>query len=140
METVNHVLDFTKLSGGAKAGAAEAVIRPVQYAYFQKYLSYLFNRDTRVDLAQLIEEATEGCWIGHRARNSSEIGSVYSPQKDEDKSAQNVFLGSQVETVVDIAYRSQVSTSPLSSCSLYVTKFLFRVGMFFAKREVLDAV
>ncbi|KAF8591093.1 hypothetical protein K439DRAFT_1656912 [Ramaria rubella] len=90
VETVNHVLDFTKLSGSTKAGGAEAVIRPA-----------------RVDLAQLVEEATEGCWIGHRARHSSEIGSVYSPRNDEDATAQNVRLRSNVETAVDIGYRSK---------------------------------
>lgn len=62
----------------------------------------------RVDLAQLVEEATEGCWIGHRARHSSEIGSVYSPRNDEDAAARNVRLRSHVETVVDIDHRSQV--------------------------------
>jgi hypothetical protein len=72
----------------------------------------------RVDLAQLVEEATEGCWIGHRARHSSEIGSVYSPRNDEDAVAQNVRLRSHVETVVDIGYRSQVSirVSEVKSC------------------------
>ncbi|KAF8525817.1 Fph type histidine kinase [Hysterangium stoloniferum] len=90
VETVNHVLDFTKLSGSTKAGGAETVIRPAQ-----------------VDLAQLIEEATEGCWIGHRARHSSEIGTVYSPRNDEDGTAQNAPMRSQVETAVDIGYRSK---------------------------------
>jgi hypothetical protein len=65
VETVNHVLDFTKLSGNARSGGVDQVIPP-----------------TRSDLMQLIEEAVEGCWIGHRARlfsSASEIGSVYSP-------------------------------------------------------------
>ena len=65
-----------------------------------------------MDLAQLVEEATEGCWIGHRARHSSEIGSVYSPRDDEDAAAQNIRLRSHVETVVDIGYRSQVNLCP----------------------------
>ncbi|KIJ52540.1 hypothetical protein M422DRAFT_43384 [Sphaerobolus stellatus SS14] len=90
VETVNHVLDFTKLSGNTKAGGSETAIRPA-----------------RVDLAQLVEEATEGCWIGHRARHASEIGSVYSPRDDEDAAAQNIRLRSNVETAVDIGHRSQ---------------------------------
>lgn len=116
METVNHVLDFTKLSGSTKAGGAETVIRPAQYAFFPDSFFFVrfHNQYNRVDLSQLIEEATEGCWIGHRARHSSEIGSVYSPQNDEDAIPQNVWLRSRVETVVDIEYRPQVLT-PLSS-------------------------
>ncbi|KAH9989015.1 hypothetical protein BJV77DRAFT_1018997 [Russula vinacea] len=51
VETVNHVLDFTKLSGNSKAGGVEHVIRT-----------------TKIDVLQLIEEAVEGSWIGHRAR------------------------------------------------------------------------
>ena len=62
-----------------------------------------------MDLAQLVEEATEGCWIGYRARHSSEIGSVYSPRNDEDAAAQNVRLRSHVETVIDIGHRSKVN-------------------------------
>ncbi|KAI0297235.1 hypothetical protein B0F90DRAFT_1740348 [Multifurca ochricompacta] len=69
VETVNHVLDFTKLSGNAKAGGVEHVIRT-----------------TRIDVLQLIEEAVEGSWIGHRARmftrqQESEIGSLWQWQK-----------------------------------------------------------
>ncbi|THH29988.1 hypothetical protein EUX98_g4200 [Antrodiella citrinella] len=96
VETVNHVLDFTKLSGNVKAGGVENAI----------------NR-SKVDLMQLVEEATEGCWIGHRARMfTSEIGSVYSPPKAPDmiRSGQTpaaAILASppkQVETVLDIGY------------------------------------
>lgn len=56
---------------------------------------------TRSDLMQLIEEAVEGCWIGHRARLfTSEIGSVYSPPERAGRTP----LGSDfhVETVVDV--------------------------------------
>ena len=39
------------------------------------------------DLMQLIEEAIDGCWIGHRAgmasTEDSGIGSVYSPPHEE---------------------------------------------------------
>ncbi|TCD67142.1 His Kinase A domain containing protein [Steccherinum ochraceum] len=92
VETVNHVLDFTK-----------------------------------VDLMQLVEEATEGCWIGHRARMfTSEIGSVYSPPKPPDRQGSSgtvnakssaggasagttvgtgaTVIPKMVETVVDIGY------------------------------------
>ncbi|OJT04860.1 Sensor histidine kinase AruS [Trametes pubescens] len=90
VETVNHVLDFTKLSGNAKAGGVENVI----------HLS-------RVNLMQLVEEATEGCWIGHRARMfTSEIGSVYSPPKSDRQSSVAVPLASNkhVETVIDVGH------------------------------------
>ncbi|KIK62531.1 hypothetical protein GYMLUDRAFT_41990 [Collybiopsis luxurians FD-317 M1] len=86
VETVNHVLDFTKLSGNSKAGGVENVILP-----------------TKVDLMQLVEEAVDGCWIGHRARTAimedsgTGIGSVYSPPKEDDgKSRQHV------EAIIDI--------------------------------------
>lgn len=64
-----------------------------------------------MNLVQLVEEAVEGCWIGHRARASiaasedSGIGSVYSPPK---QSWDNNPRGKHVETVVDIAYRENV--------------------------------
>ncbi|KAI9000649.1 hypothetical protein BD414DRAFT_472325 [Trametes punicea] len=88
VETVNHVLDFTKLSGNAKAGGVENVI----------HLS-------RVNLMQLVEEATEGCWIGHRARMfTSEIGSVYSPPKDRQQSVVLPSPNKHVETVIDIGH------------------------------------
>ncbi|KAJ6468450.1 hypothetical protein C8R45DRAFT_837983 [Mycena sanguinolenta] len=86
VETVNHVLDFTKLSGNAKAGGVENVIVL-----------------TKVDLMQLIEEAVDGCWIGHRARTAimgdTGIGSVYSPPEELSAAKQ------LVETVVDIGWR-----------------------------------
>lgn len=80
---MNHVLDFTKLSGNARSGGVDQVIPP-----------------TRCDLMQLIEEAVEGCWIGHRARLiTSEIGSVYSPP---EKTGSPLARDCHVETVVDI--------------------------------------
>ncbi|KAH9856539.1 hypothetical protein C2E23DRAFT_865956 [Lenzites betulinus] len=89
VETVNHVLDFTKLSGNAKAGGVENVI----------HLS-------RVNLMQLVEDATEGCWIGHRARMfTSEIGSVYSPPKpDRQQSVVQPISNKHVETVIDVGH------------------------------------
>ncbi|KAF8072040.1 atypical/HisK protein kinase [Lyophyllum atratum] len=93
VETVNHVLDFTKLSGNSKAGGVENVIVP-----------------SKVDLMQLVEEAVDGCWIGHRARaaitGDSGIGSVYSPPTEEHGSPMATRRVS-VETVVDIGYRRE---------------------------------
>ncbi|KAH9481647.1 Sensor histidine kinase GacS [Psilocybe cubensis] len=93
VETVNHVLDFTKLSGNSKAGGVENVIVP-----------------STVDLMQLVEEAVDGCWIGHRARTASMeengIGSVYSPPK-EDRGSPVATRRKHVETIVDIGYRPE---------------------------------
>ncbi|EPQ52743.1 hypothetical protein GLOTRDRAFT_117464 [Gloeophyllum trabeum ATCC 11539] len=95
VETVNHVLDFTKLSGNSKAGGVENVIPP-----------------TKVNVMTLVEEAVEGCWIGYKARMASlaesEIGSVYSPPKLDDGQITpgNVPpVNPHVETVVDIGKR-----------------------------------
>ncbi|CCM04966.1 uncharacterized protein FIBRA_07164 [Fibroporia radiculosa] len=86
VETVNHVLDFTKLSGNSKSGGVEHVIQ-----------------HSKVDLMQLVEEATEGCWIGHRARVfTSEIGSVYSPPKQDGQLEPKDSTSPHVETVIDI--------------------------------------
>ncbi|KAH6909044.1 atypical/HisK protein kinase [Coprinopsis sp. MPI-PUGE-AT-0042] len=96
VETVNHVLDFTKLSGNSKAGGVENVI----------------VRSTN-DLSQLIEEAIDGSWIGYRARTAilgdSGIGSVYSPPTDESASYSDSqqWLQPHVETVIDIGYRKE---------------------------------
>ncbi|KZT42170.1 hypothetical protein SISSUDRAFT_1030673 [Sistotremastrum suecicum HHB10207 ss-3] len=92
VETVNHVLDYTKLSGNTKAGGVENVIMPA-----------------KVDLMQLVEEAAEGCWIGFRARTpasgGSEIGSVYSPPNVLSSTVSRPL--NTVETVVDIGQREQ---------------------------------
>ncbi|KAI0346588.1 hypothetical protein BDW22DRAFT_1323176 [Trametopsis cervina] len=88
VETVNHVLDFTKLSGNAKSGGVENVVQR-----------------SKVDLMQLVEEATEGCWIGHRARMfTSEIGSVYSPPKPDKSAVMSPQQSKFVETVIDIGH------------------------------------
>ncbi|KAL7421615.1 hypothetical protein Q5752_003384 [Cryptotrichosporon argae] len=94
IETVNHVLDFTKLTGSAKGASKDA--RGV------------------VDLATLVEQTVEGCWIGQRARTmhgDSEIGSFYAPDaqrlpsKSERETLGDALAG--VETVVDIAQRER---------------------------------
>lgn len=67
---------------------------------------------------QLVEEATEGCWIGHRARMfTSEIGSVYSPPKP-DRSAAVPTNVKWVETVIDIDHDDFVSSDYLN---IYLT-------------------
>ncbi|KLO17145.1 hypothetical protein SCHPADRAFT_847062 [Schizopora paradoxa] len=90
VETVNHVLDFTKLSGNSKSGGVENVILP-----------------SKVDLLQLMEEAVEGCWIGHRARlpalAGSDIGSVYAPPVQSTTTL--TFQRTQVETVLEVSLR-----------------------------------
>lgn len=60
---------------------------------------------------QLVEEAIDGCWIGHHARIASDsftsgIGSVYSPPRDEGTSA--AMRRKHVETVVDIGFQNTV--------------------------------
>ena len=118
VETVNHVLDFTKLSGNSKSGGVENVIVPTQYVFFTLsggvwYLISLISccdYVSRVDLMQLVEEAIDGCWIGHRARTAmgdSGIGSVYAPP-NEDHGSAFVTRRKHVETVVDIGYRPEV--------------------------------
>ena len=56
---------------------------------------------------QLVEEAVEGCWIGHRARlpASSEIGSVYAPPTLATPSV--AFARTAVETVIDVGLRKR---------------------------------
>ncbi|KAF5359416.1 hypothetical protein D9756_003309 [Leucocoprinus leucothites] len=94
VETVNHVLDFTKLSGNAKSGGVEHAIVP-----------------SSVDLMQLVEEAVDGCWVGHRARTAimgdSGIGSVYSPPKEESGESPVVTRRRHVETIIDIGHRKE---------------------------------
>ncbi|KAK0469894.1 uncharacterized protein EV420DRAFT_1257474 [Desarmillaria tabescens] len=92
VETVNHVLDFTKLSGNSKSGGVENVIVP-----------------TTVNLMQLVEEAVDGCWVGHRARQAivgdTGIGSVYSPPAEDG--APLAVRSKHVETVIEIGYRQE---------------------------------
>lgn len=62
---------------------------------------------------QLVEEAVDGGWIGHRARMSaqnSEIGSVYSPPSAEQKAKDKAtdVCGKHVETVIEVGYRESV--------------------------------
>ncbi|KAG9127245.1 His Kinase A domain containing protein [Ceratobasidium sp. 392] len=86
-ETVNHVLDFTKLSGNREHTIPRS----------------------KTNLLTLVEETVEGCWIGARARAISEIGSVYSPPRGlPGTAAAPKPVGKRhVETVVDIAFRER---------------------------------
>jgi len=66
-----------------------------------------YNSVARIDVLQLIEEAVEGTWIGHRARmftrqQESEIGSLYAPPR-QDGSGKKL-----VEVVIEIGDRKEV--------------------------------
>ncbi len=67
---------------------------------------------------QLVEEAVDGCWVGHRARTAgvgdSGIGSVYSPPKEETGESPATTRRRYVETVIDIGYRKKVRTMSIS--------------------------
>ena len=107
VETVNHVLDYTKLSGNSRAGGVENMIPPSRYFAAQFWKSNeKVHYEHRVDLIQLIEEAVEGCWVGFRARlankESDGIGTFYSPGNASAR------LG-LVETVINVAQRRNVS-------------------------------
>lgn len=66
---------------------------------------------------QLVEEATEGCWIGHRARMfTSEIGSVYSPPKQDRHTVRVPNSVKHVETVIDIDHNDAVCI-PAFACA-----------------------
>ncbi|KAJ9475322.1 Sensor histidine kinase/response regulator [Pseudozyma hubeiensis] len=97
LELVNHVLDFTKLSGNTRSGQ-----RSVQ-------------TKTKCDMVKLIQEVCESSWIGQMARQvesaSSGIGSVYAPPvagAPGDSKAQmraKAARDNKVETVIDVALR-----------------------------------
>jgi hypothetical protein len=99
IETVNHVLDFTKLSGSSSSSTGSSI------------------KLARVNLASLVESTVEGCWIGQRARffnGDSEIGSFYAPPAPSGllPRAQRDSVAAQaayVETVIDIGQREKVS-------------------------------
>jgi signal transduction histidine kinase len=98
IETVNHVLDFTKLSGSTGTSSGSTI------------------NHARVDLASLVESTVEGCWIGQRARffhGDSDIGSFYAPPAPSGliPKQQRASVGAKlahVETVIDIAQREKV--------------------------------
>ncbi|AAW40853.2 two-component sensor molecule, putative [Cryptococcus deneoformans JEC21] len=96
IETVNHVLDFTKLSGTQSCKGSPSDLG-------------------KVNLAALVEQTVEGCWIGQRARffmGDSDIGSFYAPPAPTSivPKSKRALVGeelSHVETVVDIDMREK---------------------------------
>ena len=83
---------------------------------------------------QLVEEATEGCWIGHRARMfTSEIGSVYSPPKP-DRSSAVPANAKWVETVIDIDHNDLVGIGDPLVC--WSDSLFRRVGYSNARKVV----
>jgi len=96
IETVNHVLDFTKLSGSGGSSRDGSI------------------KLAKVNLANLVEQTVEGVWIGQRARlylGDSDIGSFYAPPpatiSSHDRAARIAKDMSHVETVVDIGHREK---------------------------------
>jgi signal transduction histidine kinase len=101
IETVNHVLDFTKLSGSSGSSSEGSI------------------KLAKVNLATLIEQTVEGVWIGQRARffmGDADVGSFYAPptsggggglltRGDQAASIAKELAG--VETVIDIGYREK---------------------------------
>ncbi|KAK0525454.1 hypothetical protein OC834_005167 [Tilletia horrida] len=99
LELVNHVLDFTKLSGNSRSHMARQ------------------NEKTRCDLVKLIQEVCESSWIGSIAKTlenkHSGIGSVYAPPQgleSDDTSKKSIGGAAKmretgVETVIDISMR-----------------------------------
>ena len=95
IETVNHVLDFTKLSS-EKGGTGR---RATQL--------------TQVDLADLVEQTVESCFVGQRSRymqtNDDQLGSFYSPVPmgllPYDQRVNVRSRLSLMESVVDIGLR-----------------------------------
>lgn len=99
-ETLNHVLDFTKLSGSNTSAGIERGIKL-----------------SRVNLKSLVEEAVESTIIGYRgkfAASNEGLGDIYAPPSSS--SASSPSLTSQkvdqiskaipVEILVDIQFRS----------------------------------
>ena len=121
IETVNHVLDFTKLSGSTAGGGSAVKLAPA-------------------NLAQLVEQTVEGCWIGQRARlfdGDADIGSFYAPPASAGLLPKNRrdAVGeklSYVETVIDIAQREKVSRGRI------IRTDESRAGMSAARRAVCD--
>ncbi|SPO30288.1 uncharacterized protein UTRI_05752 [Ustilago trichophora] len=97
LELVNHVLDFTKLSGNTRQGQ-----RSIQ-------------SKSKCDMVKLIQEVCESSWIGQMARQvenaASGIGSVYAPPAASASGGSMVQAraraarDNKVETVIDIALR-----------------------------------
>jgi signal transduction histidine kinase len=94
IETVNHVLDFTKLSGGSSGAGSSLKL-------------------SKVNLSTLIEQTAEGCWVGLRARTTmgdADVGSYYAPDSAPTIARGRTAPGADalpIEIVVDIAHREK---------------------------------
>ena len=94
IETVNHVLDFTKLSGGSSGSGSSLKL-------------------SKVNLSTLIEQTAEGCWVGLQARTFSgdaDVGSYYAPDAAPTHTRGRPAPGREalpIEIVVDIAHREK---------------------------------
>lgn len=99
IDTVNHVLDFTKLSADSKNGTNTR--RQIQ--------------KQTVNLAELLHSTVESCWLGQRARlmqmgeAESDLGSYYAPVPmglvPHDQRLNISSNLANVETVLDIGFR-----------------------------------
>ncbi|EJT50048.1 two-component sensor molecule [Trichosporon asahii var. asahii CBS 2479] len=99
IDTVNHVLDFTKLSADSKNGTNSR--RQIQ--------------KQTVNLAELLHSTVESCWLGQRARlmqmgeAESDLGSYYAPVPmglvPHDQRMNISSNLANVETVLDIGFR-----------------------------------
>lgn len=94
IETVNHVLDFTKLSGAASNPSGRSI------------------KLSKVNLSTLIEQTVEGCWVGQRARTflgDNDVGSYYAPdaQPKTQRSSSGIASAMPIEIVIDIAHREK---------------------------------
>ena len=96
-ETLNHVLDFTKLSGSSTSAGVERGIKL-----------------SKVNLKNLVEEAVESTIIGYRgkfAASNEGLGDIYAPPSSTSPSltsqkVDHISKTSQVETLIDIQWRS----------------------------------
>lgn len=104
LELVNHVLDFTKLSGNFHA--KQNVVKPSQ----------------RCDLVKLVQEVCESSWIGQMAKNleskqNAGIGSAYAHGSEVSSSRSSLDdaetkipiaagYNNLVETVIDVSMRT----------------------------------
>lgn len=95
LELVNHVLDFTKLSGDARSKSS------------------VVHALTSCDLVKLVQEVAESGWIGQMAKKlesqqTGGIGSAYasgtSLTSKSNNAARQIRTG-DVETVIDISMR-----------------------------------
>jgi signal transduction histidine kinase/CheY-like chemotaxis protein len=105
LELVNHVLDFTKLSGNVHA--KQSALKPSQ----------------QCDLVKLVQEVCESSWIGQMAKNldsqqhagigsayakGSEASSVYSNNTESDSGKSGLAdISNPVETVIDVSMRQK---------------------------------